>query len=185
MSSLGLPPQNILRATIATKARSPKPATPMRAAPLSKGPGLTGIPRKSVVTANCGWKRCPKPSRTAVGKPRCGSANAPDHFFALPRREEPFGKGVDPRGVPAATGEHTRAHCPGHSVSGRRFPATAGSPAAASRGRCPAGPGARCARGYAPQCPFGGDRSSPPATPNGLDALTHRRKRRRPDDRLR
>jgi len=65
--------------TIAAKARSPKPATPTRAAPSSKAPGLTGIQRKSVVTSNCGWKRCPKPSRILVGRPKCGSANAIDN----------------------------------------------------------------------------------------------------------
>ena len=43
---------------------------------LIEGAWAYQFPPKSVVTSNCVWQRCPKPSRISVGKPRCGSVSA-------------------------------------------------------------------------------------------------------------
>jgi transposase len=43
---------------------------------LSEGAWVYRYRLRSAVTCHCGWKRCPQPSRTLVGKPRCASVSA-------------------------------------------------------------------------------------------------------------
>jgi hypothetical protein len=71
-------PQNILVGSDVGRVQSPKPATRMRVALSRKAPGRTATPPKSVGISNSGWKHNRKPSRTSVGKPRCGCVNAID-----------------------------------------------------------------------------------------------------------